>query len=48
MRPDTIRIIGPVVVVGAGLAGLMYALVSGTHRRFDDVNNRIDDVQVDL
>ena len=37
-----------VVTVAAAPAGFMYALVSGTHRRFDDVNKRIDDVRVDL
>ena len=41
-------IIGTVVSVGAALSGFMYALVTGTHRRIDDVNKRIDDVRVDL
>ena len=26
----------------------MYALVTGTHRRIDDVNKRINDVRIDL
>lgn len=41
-------IIGTVVTVDAALAGFLNALVSGTHRRFDDMNKRIDDLRVDL
>ena len=48
MSPDTLWIIATVITVGGALAGVMYALVTGTHRRIDDVNTRIDDVRVDL
>ena len=37
MSPDTLWIIGTVVTAAGALAGVMYALVSGTHRRIDDV-----------
>ena len=37
MSPDTAWIIGSVITVGVALAGVMYALVNGTHRRIDDV-----------
>ena len=53
MSPDTLWVIGAVVTVGVALAGVMYALVNGTHRRIDDVrselarlhddHNRLDD-----
>ena len=48
MAPDTMWIIGTIVTVGVALAGVMYALVNGTHRGIDDVNKRIDDVRIDL
>ena len=48
MAPDTMWIIETEVTVGVALAGVMYALVNGTHRRIDDVNKRIDDVRIDL
>ena len=37
MNPNTAWIIGTVITVGVALAGVMYALVNGTHRRIDDV-----------
>ena len=37
MSPDTEWIIGTVITVGVALAGFMYALVNGVHRRIDDV-----------
>ncbi len=37
MSPDTVWIIGTVITVGAALAGFMYALVNGVHKRIDDV-----------
>ncbi len=39
MSPDTVWIIGTVITVGVALAGVMYALVNGTHRRIDDVRS---------
>ena len=39
MNPDTVWIIGTVITVGVALAGFMYALVNGTHRRIDDVRS---------
>lgn len=39
MNPDTAWIIGTVLTVGFALAGVMYALVNGTHRRIDDVRS---------
>ena len=32
-------IIGTVITVSVALAGVMYALVNGTHRRIDDVRS---------
>ena len=59
MNPDTASIIGTVITVGVALAGVMYALVNGTHRRIDDVRSEnrethagitknIDDVKQDI
>ena len=37
LNPDTMWIIGTVVSVGVALAGFMYALMTGVHKRIDDV-----------
>ena len=37
MSPDTMWIIGTVITAGASLAAFMYALVTGVHKRIDDV-----------
>ena len=46
MSPDTVWIIGTVIMVGGALAGFMYALVGGVHKRIDDLRgdlNRLHD-----
>ena len=51
MSPDTVWIIGTTVTVGGALAGFMYALVNGVHKRIDDVRsdlNRLHDDHVRL
>ena len=45
MSPDTVWIIGTTITVGVALAGFMYALVNGVHKRIDDVRA---DVRTDL
>ena len=37
MSPETVWIISTVITVGTALAGFMYALVTGVHKRIDDV-----------
>ena len=51
MSPDTVWIIGTVITVGAALAGFMYALVNGVHKRIDDLRGdlgRLHDAHVRL
>ena len=47
MSPDTLWIIGTVVTAAGALAGVMYALVSGTHRRIDDVRGDLNRLHED-
>ena len=37
MSPDTVWIISTVITAAVALAGFMYALVNGVHKRTDDV-----------
>lgn len=37
MSPDTVWIISTVITAAVALAGFMYALVNGVHKRIDDV-----------
>ena len=48
MNPDTAWIIGTVITVGVALAGVMYALVNGTHRRIDDVRSENREAHADI
>ena len=46
MSPDTVWIISTVITATVALAGFMYALVNGVHKRIDDVRadlNRLHD-----
>lgn len=46
VSPDTVWTIGTVITVGGALAGFMYALVTGVHKRIDDLRtdlNRLHD-----
>ena len=47
VSPDTLWIIGTVVTAAVALAGVMYALVSGTHRRIDDVRGDLNRLHED-
>ena len=46
VNPDTVWIISTVITAAVALAGFMYALVNGVHKRIDDVRadlNRLHD-----
>ncbi len=46
INPDTVWIISTVITAAVALAGFMYALVNGEHKRIDDVRadlNRLHD-----
>ena len=46
MNPDTVWIISTVITAAVALAGFIYALVNGVHKRIDDVRadlNRLHD-----
>ena len=47
MSPETEWIIGTVITVGAALAGFMYALVTGVHKRIDDVRGDLNRLHED-
>ena len=47
MSPETVWIISTVITVGTALAGFMYALVTGVHKRIDDVRGDLNRLHED-